>query len=172
MRSTKESVIPFKKKETDCRTPYGARNDRATAYCTHHTVFVATKRLVILSAEHERIRNILQKKETDCHTPYGGLACRLGRCFCFAEVSTGHPHRNDRATAYCTHHTVFVATKRLVILSAEHERIRNILQKKETDCRSRLHGFAMIGSVRTAYRASRGIRNDKRDRLPPYFTAQ
>ena len=32
---------------------------------------------------------------TDCHTPYGGLACRLGRCFCFAEVSTGHPHRND-----------------------------------------------------------------------------
>ena len=21
-----------------------------------------------------------------------GLACRLGRCFCFAEVSTGHPH--------------------------------------------------------------------------------
>ncbi len=135
-------------------------------------VFAITKRLVILSARHERIRNTLQKKETDCHTPYGGLACRLGRCFCFAEVSTGHPHRNDRATAYCTHHTVFVATKRLVILSAEHERIRNTLQKKETDCRSRLHGFVMIGSVRTAYRASRGIRNDKRDRLPPYFTAQ
>ena len=22
----------------------------------------------------------------------GGLGCRLGRCFCFAEVSTGHPH--------------------------------------------------------------------------------
>ena len=21
-----------------------------------------------------------------------GLDCRLGRCFCFAEVSTGHPH--------------------------------------------------------------------------------
>ena len=21
-----------------------------------------------------------------------GLGCRLGRCFCFAEVSTGHPH--------------------------------------------------------------------------------
>ena len=142
----------LQKKETDCRAPNGARNDRATAYCTHHTVFVATKRLVILSAEHERIRNTLQKKETDCHTPYGV--------------------RNDRATAYCTHHTVFVATKRLVILSAEHERIRNTLQKKETDCRSRLHGFAMTGSVRTAYRASRGIRNDKRDRLPPYFTAQ
>jgi len=23
------------------------------------------------------------------------LACRHGRCFCFAEVSTGHLHRND-----------------------------------------------------------------------------
>ena len=22
----------------------------------------------------------------------GGLGCRLGRCFCFVEVSTGHPH--------------------------------------------------------------------------------
>ena len=22
----------------------------------------------------------------------GGLGCRLGRCFCFAEVSAGHPH--------------------------------------------------------------------------------
>ena len=22
----------------------------------------------------------------------GGLGCRLGRCFCFAEVSSGHPH--------------------------------------------------------------------------------
>ena len=22
----------------------------------------------------------------------GGLGCRLGRCFCFAEVFTGHPH--------------------------------------------------------------------------------
>ena len=22
----------------------------------------------------------------------GGLGCRLGRCFCFAEVSTGHLH--------------------------------------------------------------------------------
>ena len=36
-----------------------------------------------------------KKKRTDCRAPYGGLACRLGRCFCFAEVSTGHPHRND-----------------------------------------------------------------------------
>ena len=34
--------------------------------------------------------------ETDFHTPCGGLARRLGRCFCFTEVSTGHPHRNDK----------------------------------------------------------------------------
>jgi len=25
-----------------------------------------------------------------------GLACRLGRCFCFAKVSTGHPHPISR----------------------------------------------------------------------------
>ena len=25
----------------------------------------------------------------------GGLGCRLGRCFCFAEVSAGHPHPPD-----------------------------------------------------------------------------
>ena len=73
-------------------------------------VFAITKRLVILSAEHERIRNTLQKKETDCRAPNGA--------------------RNDSATAYCTHHTVFVATKRLVILSAEHERIRLFLKEK------------------------------------------
>ena len=28
------------------------------------------------------------------------LACRLGRCFCFAEVSAGHPHRNDEGAEY------------------------------------------------------------------------
>ncbi len=29
------------------------------------------------------------------------LACRLGRCFCFAEVSTGHPHPlRERQQAY------------------------------------------------------------------------
>ena len=27
----------------------------------------------------------------------GGLGCRLGRCFCFAEVSTGHPHPMDNS---------------------------------------------------------------------------
>ena len=37
---------------------------------------------------------------------------------------------------------VFVATKPLVILSAWRERIRNTLER-ETDCHSRLHGFAM-----------------------------
>ena len=94
--------------------------------------FRMTSRLVIATTVKCAINccPVIAKEQSDC----GGLACRLGRCFCFAEVSTGHPHRNDRATAYCTHHTVFVATKRLVILSAEHERIRNTLQKKETDC--------------------------------------
>ncbi len=39
-------------------------------------------------------------ERTDCRAPYGGLACRLGRCFCFAEVSAGHPHRNDGGADY------------------------------------------------------------------------
>ena len=84
---------------------------------------------VILSAERERIRNTLKRKN-GLPQPFTHLACRLGRCFCLAEVSTGHPHlRNDKATAYCTHLAAFVATKRCVILSAEHERIRNSLFK-------------------------------------------
>ena len=29
-----------------------------------------------------------------------GLGCRLGRCFCFAEVSTGHPHPSPTDTIY------------------------------------------------------------------------
>ena len=41
---------------------------------------------------------------------------------------------------------VFVATKPLVILSAWRERIRNTLER-ETDCHSRLHGFAMTECV-------------------------
>ena len=72
------SVLAMTGKRKYNRTPY---------------VFVITKRSVILSAKHERIRNIL-RGETDCHSRLR-LACRLGRCFCFAEVSTGHPHRND-----------------------------------------------------------------------------
>ena len=45
------------------------------------------------------------------------LACRLGRCFCFAEVSTGHPHlRNDRifnffCLCYLLAHTVSLYSK-------------------------------------------------------------
>ena len=91
-----------------------------------------TKWCVILSAEHERIRNTLRGKriatvalllrndrawKADCHTPYGGLACRLGRCFCFAEVSTGHPHRNDKGTI-AAHLSVLAMTKLLDILNA------------------------------------------------------
>ena len=47
------------------------------------------------SGKRERIRNIL-KKENGLPQPFTYLACRLGRCFCFAEVSAGHPHRNDK----------------------------------------------------------------------------
>ncbi len=35
--------------------------------------------------------NIHHLKVVHCVLPKG-LACRLGRCFCFAEVSTGDPH--------------------------------------------------------------------------------
>ena len=58
----------------------------------------------VIPLEGERIATVAlllrndRAWKADCHTPYGGLACRLGRCFCFAEVSTGHPHRNDRET--------------------------------------------------------------------------
>ena len=79
----------------------------------------------------------------NCQTPYGGLAYRLGRCFCSAEVSTGHPHpRNDRATVYCTHLAAFVATKWCVILNAKRERIR-LPFKRKNGLPQPLHGFAM-----------------------------
>ena len=52
----------FKKRKTDCHTPNGVRNDKATAYCTHLAAFVATKWFVILSAEHERIRIPLERE--------------------------------------------------------------------------------------------------------------
>ena len=29
------------------------------------------------------------------------LGCRLGRCFCFAEVSAGHPHPNTGEAILC-----------------------------------------------------------------------
>ena len=86
------------------------------------------ERLVVLNTKRERIRIPLERERIAAVALR--LACRLGRCFCFAEVSTGHPHRNDRATAYCTHYTVFVATKWFVILSAEHERIRIPLERE------------------------------------------
>ena len=71
------------------------------------------KRLVILSAKRERIRNIL-KRGTDCHSRLHGFAMTGKRKFI--------------RTPY-----VFAITKRLVILSAKRERIRNIL-KRGTDC--------------------------------------
>ena len=47
----------------------------------------------------------------------GGLGCRLGRCFCSAEVSTGHPH----PVPYAKHYLHIVGNNlcvvRLVILT-------------------------------------------------------
>ena len=92
----------------DTRTAMTGKRKYICAPC----VFAIANRLVILNAKRERIRIPLkgsglpqpltrlrddESGRTDCHTPCGGLACRLGRCFCFAEVSTGHPHRNDES---------------------------------------------------------------------------
>ena len=68
-----------------------------------------TKWCVILSAEHERIRNTLRGKRI------ATVALLL---------------RNDRTIAYCTYLTAFVETKRLVILSAKRERIRLHFKRK------------------------------------------
>ena len=75
------------------------------------------KRLVILSAKRERIRNTL-KRVTDCRAPFGA--------------------RNDVEGGQmdcCTSNGV-CSDKKLVILSAKHERIRNALNRV-TDCHSR-----------------------------------
>ena len=81
----------------------GKRKYNRTPY-----VFAITKLCVILSAEHERIRNTLKGK-TDCHSRLHGFAM------------TGK--RKYNRTPY-----VFAITKLFVILSAEHERIRNTLK--------------------------------------------
>ena len=38
------------------------------------------------------------------------LTCRFGQCFCFAEVSTGHPHPTTRSA--CRESNPFVQTKK------------------------------------------------------------
>ena len=83
-------------RETDCHSrSRGFAMTGKQKFISTPYVFATTKRLVILNAKRERIR-IPLKRKTDCRAPCGGLACRLGRCFCFAEASTGHPHRNDK----------------------------------------------------------------------------
>ena len=53
------------------RCPPDTRTAMTERQLTAHLAeSLATKLLVILSAKHERIRNIL-KKRTDCHTPNG-----------------------------------------------------------------------------------------------------
>ena len=60
--------------------------------------FRMTSRLVIATTVKCAINccPVIAKEQSNC----GGLACRLGRRFCFAEVSTGHPHRNDGVLCY------------------------------------------------------------------------
>ena len=116
-----------------------------------------TKRFVILSAKHERIRNTLGKNGlpqpfTRLRNDEKGrkrIAARLAAVSPAGSVGASASQRcpPDTRTAmtgrrFSVHSTVFAATKRRVILSAKHERIRNTLRRK-TDCRSRLHGFAM-----------------------------
>jgi len=36
----------------------------------------------------------IKRKRDFCQGVWGCLGCRLGRCFCFAEVSAGDPHPN------------------------------------------------------------------------------
>ena len=63
------------------------------------------ERLVVLNTKRERIR-IPPLKEKRIAAVALRLACRLGRCFCFAEVSTGHPHlRNDNSFILKVCHT-------------------------------------------------------------------
>ena len=73
-------------------------------------VFAITKRLVILSAWRERIRNTLER-ETDCHSRLHGFAMTAKQKF------IRKPY-------------VFVATKPLVILSAWRERIRIPIERE------------------------------------------
>ena len=56
--------------KTDCHSRLHGFAMTEQQLTAHHTTFATTKRSVILSAKHERIRNSLKRK-TDCHTPYG-----------------------------------------------------------------------------------------------------
>ena len=105
--------------------------DKRKYICTPY-VFIIAKRLVILSAEHERIRNTL-RGETDHRSRLHGFAMTGERKYICAPY-------------------VFAITKRCVILNAERERIRNTL-RKETEHRSRLRIFATTKKYITAVTA-------------------
>ena len=112
-------------------------------FSVHSTVFAATKRRVILSAKHERIRNTLGKNGLP--QPFTRLRNdEKGRKQIAARLAAVSPAGSVGASASqrCPPDTRTAMTKRFVILSAKHERIRNTLRRK-TDCHSRLHGFAM-----------------------------
>ena len=112
----------------------GKRKYNRTPY-----VFAITKRRVILSAKHERIRNIL-KKRTDCHSRLHGFAMTRGRERIAAHLTAVSPAGSVGASAsqrcppdtrtamterqLTAHLAESLATKLLVILSAKRERIR------------------------------------------------
>ena len=67
----RKNLYSLKKRRTDCHSRLCgfAMTDKRKYICTPY-VFIIAKRLVILSAEHERIRNTL-RGETDCRAPCG-----------------------------------------------------------------------------------------------------
>ena len=77
LRGTSAERLYFLKRRTDCHGAKAPLNDRGVRIAAGLKLLAMTYGV-------------------DCRTPCGGLACRLGQCFCFAEVSTGHPHRNDK----------------------------------------------------------------------------
>ena len=55
-------------------------------------------------------------------TPCHHLGSRLGRCFCFAEVSAGHPHPHQREALFFTNFYCSVLWQPQQSLSASHGR--------------------------------------------------
>ncbi|HCD81224.1 MAG TPA: hypothetical protein DEQ65_02570 [Ruminococcaceae bacterium] len=129
----------------------------------HLTAFAMTKRLVILSAKHERIRFPFMKR-SNCRAPFGarndveggqtdcctsnGVCSDKKTCHseCEARKNPFSFYEKERIAAHLSalamtwreskriavHLMAFAMAKRLVILSAKRERIRNTL-KRVTD---------------------------------------
>jgi len=133
------ALLPRNDKGTDCRRPF--------------TGVSVTKRSVILNAERERIRNTLRgEKRIAAHLAALAMTRERIAAHLAALAMTRDGKADCRSRLYippagsvgayasqrCPPNTrTFAMTKRLVILSAKHERIRNTLSGK-TDCRGRI----------------------------------